>query len=185
MNAKLLEERTVFHIGTPARVERVRFAPDWGVANLIIPGAIIPFCIFHPKEAKRPMILAVVCLVVFIILWVYARHGSHARPRIDVAPALPASATDAILHLKLASFNAASQTGSTISSILSQKDRVMFADPSHGLFDEERLIAIRADGFVIQFIHRESGETRTNLVLFPYGQVTETNTMGWTIVGSY
>jgi hypothetical protein len=90
MNAKLLEERTVFHIGTPARVERVRLAPDWGVANLIIPGAIIPFCIFHPKEAKRPMILAVVCLVVFIILWVYARHGSHARPRIDVAPAVPA-----------------------------------------------------------------------------------------------
>jgi NAD-dependent DNA ligase len=29
MNAKLLEERTVFHIGTPARVERVRFAPDF------------------------------------------------------------------------------------------------------------------------------------------------------------
>ena len=29
MNAKLLEERTVFHVGTPARVERVRFAPDF------------------------------------------------------------------------------------------------------------------------------------------------------------
>ena len=31
MNAKLLEERTVFHVGTPARVERVRFAPDFHV----------------------------------------------------------------------------------------------------------------------------------------------------------
>src|SRR5437773_9794691 len=29
MNAKLLEERTVFKVGTPARVERVRFAPDF------------------------------------------------------------------------------------------------------------------------------------------------------------
>src|SRR2546430_16616154 len=29
MNAKLLEERTVFKVGPPAWVERVRFAPDF------------------------------------------------------------------------------------------------------------------------------------------------------------
>ena len=29
MNAKLLEERTIFHVGTPARVERIRFTPDF------------------------------------------------------------------------------------------------------------------------------------------------------------
>ena len=29
MNAKLLEERTVFHIATPARVERIRLATDF------------------------------------------------------------------------------------------------------------------------------------------------------------
>jgi hypothetical protein len=131
------------------------------------------------------MILAVVCLVAFVILWACARHGSHTRPRIEVTPSLPASATNAILHLKLVSFNATSQTGSTISGILSRKNQVMFADPSNGLYDEERLIAMRSDGFVIQFLHREGGEMRTNLVLFAYGQVTETNTMGWNIVGSY
>ena len=29
MNAKLLEERTVFKVGPPARVEGVRFSPDF------------------------------------------------------------------------------------------------------------------------------------------------------------
>ena len=166
-------------------VQGFRVHWGWGVANLLIPGAIIPFCIFHPKEAKKPMILAIVCLVVFMLLWVYARHRSSSRPRVEVAPALLASAKDAVLHLRLVSFNEASQTGREVSCILSRKDPGMFADPSNGRYDEERLIAIQADGFVIRFTDRVGGEMRTNFVLFPYGQTIETNTLGWSIVGNF
>jgi hypothetical protein len=157
----------------------------WGVANLLIPGAIIPFCIFHPKESKGPLILIGICLGVFLILWLCARHESSSRPRVQVAPGLSASATNAVLHLKLVSFNEASRTGSTISCILSRKNLVMFADPSNGRYDEERLIAIQTDGFVLRFTDRVGGEMRTNFVLFPYGQTTETNTLGWSVVGDY
>jgi hypothetical protein len=54
-----------------------------------------------------------------------------------------------------------------------------------GRYNEERLVAIRADGFLILFTQREGGFTQTNIILFPYGQTTETNALGWQIVGRY
>ncbi len=51
--------------------------------------------------------------------------------------------------------------------------------------EEERLIAIRADGFVMRFTKRDGGETQTNFVLFPFGQTTETNILGWKIIGNF
>lgn len=56
---------------------------------------------------------------------------------------------------------------------------------SDGRYDEERLISIKADGFVVRFTNRVGGEMQTNFVLFPYGQTTETNTLGWGIAGDY
>jgi hypothetical protein len=166
-------------------VQGFRVHWGWGVANLLIPGAIIPFCIFHPKEAKRPMILAIVCLVVFMILWAYAKYGSHTPPRIEIAPELPASAKNAVLHLELNSFNPATKMGMTESGILSRQDRVIIALPSRGIYNEKRLIAIQADGFLVQFSDRVDGEMRTNVILFPYGQTIETNILGSSIVGKY
>jgi hypothetical protein len=166
-------------------VQGFRVHWGWGVANLLIPGAIIPFCIFHFKESKRPLMLIGICLGISLILWICARHGSSSSPSVEVAPALSASATNAVLHLKLVSFNEALRTGREISCILSRKVRGMSADPSNGRYDEERLIAIQADGFVIRFTDRVGGEMRTNFVLFPYGQTTETNALGWSIVGDY
>ena len=157
----------------------------WGFANLLIPVAIIPFYILHPKVSKRPLILIGIWLSVFLTIWICARHRNSSRPRVEVAPALSASTTDAVLHLKLASFNEASRTGIRISGILGRKDPVMPGGHSNGRNDDERLIAIRADGFVVRFTDRVDGEMRTNLVLFPYGQTTETNLMAWSIVGDY
>lgn len=157
----------------------------WGVANLLIPGAFIPFCIFHPTEGKKPLILTGVWLGGILILWMFARHGNSPRSKVEVAPALSASITNAVLHLKLVSFNEASQTGRTVSCILSRENQVMFANPSIGRSDEERLTAIQADGFVIRLTDRVGGELRTNFILFPYGQTTETSTLGWSVIGDY
>lgn len=166
------------------------FKVHWGlgVANLLIPGAIIPFCILHPKESKRPLILLVACLGVFLILWVYARHGSHFRPKVEVALGSPAPAKNAVLHLRLISSSGAwgtpNWTQTVDTGILSQKI-VSLGGHSNGRDDEERLMAIQADGFVIRFTKYDAGETQTNFVIFPYGQTTKTNIMGESIVGSY
>ena len=157
---------------------KVRWA--WGLANLLIPGAIIPFCILHPKESKKPMILAGACLALFSFIWIVARYGSHSRPRVELAPALPASVTNAVLRLNLASPN----------NIETMSCSVSLKSPFHGgtpadSYDEERLAAIRSDGFLMQFTTRIGREMQTNVVLFPYGQTTETNTFTWRIVGNY
>jgi len=56
---------------------------------------------------------------------------------------------------------------------------------SSGHYDEERLLAIRADGFLMLFTKRDGGVGQTNAVLFRYGEATETNTLGWKIVGRF
>jgi hypothetical protein len=166
-------------------VQGFRVHWGWGAANLLIPLAFIPFYILHPKESKRPLILIGIWLGLFLILWTCAGHGRSSRPRVEVAPTLSASAASAVLHLKLVSFNQTSQTGITISGILSRKDPVLPGGHSDGRNDDERLIAIQADGFVIQFTEGVGGEMRTNCILFPYGQTTETNIMEWSIAGDY
>ncbi|MGA2540252.1 MAG: hypothetical protein ABSG78_01685 [Verrucomicrobiota bacterium] len=56
---------------------------------------------------------------------------------------------------------------------------------STGHYDEQRLLAIRAEGFVMLFTERDGGVVHTNAVLFRYGQTNETNTLGWKIVGRF
>jgi hypothetical protein len=110
--------------------------------------------------------------------------------KVALAPDLPASAKNAVLYLQLvASADALAtnwiQTIAGISGSLSQRMPVIPSDHSNGCYAEERLIAIQADGFVIRFTDRVGGEIRTNFVLFPFGQITETNTLGWNIIGDY
>jgi hypothetical protein len=50
---------------------------------------------------------------------------------------------------------------------------------------EERLIAINADGFKVLFTNTRGEVVQTNAVLFRYGETTDTNTIGWRIVGKY
>jgi len=166
-------------------VQGFRVHWGWGAANLLIPVAIIPFCILHPKESKRPLTLIGIWLGVFLVIWISARHGGFSRPRVEIAPALSAPATNAVLQLKLVSFDEVSRTGIKISGILSRKAPVLPGGYSNGRNDDERLIAIRADGFVVRFTDLVDGEMQTNLVLFPYDQTTETNILGWDIAGDY
>jgi hypothetical protein len=56
---------------------------------------------------------------------------------------------------------------------------------SDGQYDENRLLAIRAEGFQMLFTERDGGVVQTNIVLFRYGEDTETNTLGWKIVGRF
>ena len=56
---------------------------------------------------------------------------------------------------------------------------------SGGHYDENRLLAIRPEGFLMLFTERDSGVVQTNAVLFRYGESTETNTLGWRIIGRF
>jgi hypothetical protein len=59
-------------------------------------------------------------------------------------------------------------------------------------WDEERLIAINAEGFEMLFTKRwrwaglgQQIHNETNVILFRYGQITETNILGRSIVGKF
>jgi hypothetical protein len=45
----------------------------WGLANLLIPVAIIPFCFLYPRKSKGPLILVGVGLALLLILWIFSR----------------------------------------------------------------------------------------------------------------
>jgi hypothetical protein len=108
-------------------------------------------------------------------------------PTVAVTPGLPASATNAVLHLKRVTPSDASSTNWTqiLSGSRSLKRPVGSASDSTGRYDEDRLVAVQADGFVILFTKREGGKTQTNGVLFRFGRTTQTNTLGWRIVGDF
>jgi hypothetical protein len=166
-------------------VQGFRVHWGWGVANLLVPFAIIPFCFLHPKESKKPLILTGSGLGLLLILWVCAGHGGHSPSKVEVSPGLPASSTSAVLHLNLffPSDASAGNWTQTISGSFSLKMPGIPDIRSQG--EEERLIAIRADGFVMRFTKRDGGETQTTFVLFPFGRTTETNTLGWKIIGNF
>jgi hypothetical protein len=51
-------------------VQGFRVHWGWGVANLLIPGAIIPFCFLHFKESKKPLILFGIAVALVVVLLV-------------------------------------------------------------------------------------------------------------------
>ncbi len=111
-------------------VQGFRVHWGWGMANLLIPGAIIPFCLLHRKESKRPLILTGFSVGVILILWVCARHDGGSHSKVELSPDLPPSAKNAVLYLRLVSSSDAlstnwTRTATSISCSLSQKNPVM------------------------------------------------------------
>ncbi|HEY5234043.1 MAG TPA: hypothetical protein VIK35_10975 [Verrucomicrobiae bacterium] len=116
---------------------------------------------------------------------------------VDVSPNLPASLTNAVLFVKVfepsdplatnyASWRGSRSLnfpgGSSGSSVIGTNEK----------WDEDRLIAINAEGFEMLFTKRwrwaglgQKIHNETNVILFRYGQITETNTLGRRIVGKF
>jgi hypothetical protein len=115
---------------------------------------------------------------------------------VDVSPNLPASLTNAVLFVKVfepndpLATNYASWGGSH--SLKSPVGSSSFIIETNETWNEERLIAINAEGFEMLFTKRWRGaglgqkiHNETNVILFRYGQITETNTLGRRIVGKF
>jgi hypothetical protein len=116
---------------------------------------------------------------------------------VEVSPGLSPSVSDAVLHLSIyepvdaspTNYRSAHFGGRSLQHPVGSGGEL--ADMG-GTWDENRLIAINADGFKILFtkqwrlpgvgqeIHQE-----TNVILFRYGQVTDTNVIGWRIIGKF
>jgi len=116
---------------------------------------------------------------------------------VEVSPGLPPSASDAILNLSIYEPADASPTNyrSKIFGSRSLQYLGGFSSSSTDTgetWDENRLIAINADGFKMFFTKRwrlpglgQEIHQETNVILFRYGQVTDTNAIGWRIVGKF
>ncbi len=113
------------------------------------------------------------------------RESSHIAP-VEVSSGLPAAITNALLIVRMSKPNDASPTNykELISGTRSLQSP-MGSSSSGQNYQEERLVAIKPEGFVLLFTDREGEIVHTNLVVFPYGQTTETNALGWKIVGQY
>ena len=116
---------------------------------------------------------------------------------VEVSPGLPTSVTDAVLHLSIYEPADASPTNHRSATIESRSLQSPVGSGSTSTdtgetWNEERLIAINADGFKMLFIKqwRVSGlgqeiHRETNVMLFRYGQVTDTNAVGLKIIGKF
>ena len=107
------------------------------------------------------------------------------RPTVKIEPGLPASATNAVLQVRIHIPYGLPTNYASISGSRSLKSPVGRGSDSTGFYSEQRLVAIHSDGFVMLFTVRDAGVTKTNTVLFRYGETTETNTMGWKIDGHF
>jgi hypothetical protein len=109
------------------------------------------------------------------------------RAYVDIFPGLPASVSNAVLHLVLVTPTNASPTNYSgkVSGNRSLEYPVGSSSAGAGHYDEERLLAIRAEGFLMVFTKLKGIAVETSVVLFRYAEVTETNTLGWTIVGQF
>ena len=142
--------------------------------------------------------LSCVCLAFVIAILYYSCGWNTSRPNqtVEVSTNLPASLLNANLHLKVREPSDLLATNhESLSGDLS------LAGPDFGgssddekieKWDEMRLIAINAEGFEVRFTKRwrlsglgQKMNQETNVILFRYGQVTETNALGWKIVGKF
>lgn len=116
--------------------------------------------------------------------------GKDRKPEpgtaVEVSRGLPASITNAQLQVTMLKPADATPThyGEKISGRRSLNSPVGSSDNGQ-CFEEQRLTAVRADGFLMLFTKRDGAILQTNAVLFPYGETTETNTLGWNIIGRY
>jgi len=117
--------------------------------------------------------------------------GRKLPPRwnVEVETNLSARITNGILHLVLREPIDPLATNYSVSvgsrSLESPVGSGSGSDATHSKFDEERLIAIKTAGFEMLFTKGSNGVVNTNIIFFPYGETTETNVLGWRIVGNY
>jgi len=116
-----------------------------------------------------------------------AERKLPAHSDVEVSPGLPASVSNAVLRIiQVTPTNATPTTyREKTSGHRSLGSPVGSGGDSVGHYHENRLLAIRAEGFLMLFTSRDGGVVQTNVVLFRYGEVTETNTLGWKIVGQF
>lgn len=116
---------------------------------------------------------------------------SHNRPslepQVDVAPGLSASVTNSVLHLELWRPADVQRTNASemISSNKGLQQPTSSSGDDQGHSNEERLMAITADGFLVRFTIRNKDLSQTNTVLFRYGETNDTNIADWKIVGHF
>ena len=116
----------------------------------------------------------------------FAEPELRPRAHVEVSQGLPASATNAVLNLVLTAPSSLPNWPNKQSGPwgLMKTTTAASTDPE-GRYKEQRLLAIRPEGFVMTFAEVDTGVAYTNIVLFRYGEITETNTPRWKIVGQF
>ena len=115
---------------------------------------------------------------------------------VEVSTNLPESLRSAVLYIKVQepinpqATNYRSWSGSR--SLNSPGGSSSGEDGTMQTWDGDQLIGIDAEGFKILFTKkwrptglRQKISSETNVILFRYGQITETNTLRWKIVGKF
>jgi hypothetical protein len=149
--------------------------------------------------AIRHIVIFALLLVIALALTLLVISGGrlqHERVKlsfqkdIEVAPNLPASLSNAVLHVSCSDSLDGNWSGSR--SLNSPMGSVSSVVGTNETWNEDRLIAINAEGFKMLFTKRwrytglgQSLYQETNVILFRYGQITETNTLGRRIVGHF
>lgn len=122
--------------------------------------------------------------------------SSHPQT-VEVSSGLPASATNAVLFLRAYEFSDISSTNLYSSwggsrSMQYQGGGGSFVNGTNETWHHEQLIAINAEGFEMLFTKKwrftgpgQKINQETNVTLFRFGQITETNTLGWSIIGKF
>ena len=133
-------------------------------------------------------------ILVFALLLAFVgcsdgERKSSTRQVVEVSQNLPASLSNAVLNLHIREPIDSLATNHSIwggdRSLKSPVGSGGVIDGTNASFQEERLIAIVSDGFEVLFTRRDNGVVQTNIVLFHYGEVTQTNTLDWSIVGKF
>ncbi len=142
------------------------------------------------------------CVCIFLVAAYLYSYSSvfetvQPDPAVEVSANVPTSSSNAVLQLQVReSSNFLVTNYSSWVGNLSLTGVSSFGGSSNNetieKWDETRLITINTEGFKVLFTKRwrlaglgQKINQETNVILFRYGQVTETNALGWRIVGKF
>ena len=114
------------------------------------------------------------------VVWFPHDNGSTERPLVNVAHDAPEAARHAVLNLRVRTPNHGTSGGTR-----ALDDPVGSGSGSDGHFEEERLIAIKADGFEVLLTQGQDKTVQTATVFFPFGKSTEEKVLGCEVSGKY
>ena len=143
----------------------------------------------YNREVMMPVLRRVCAFILAVTLLGCSKHEG-ATLKVEVSPGLSASATDAVLNLSIYELLDSSPTNYRSATYESQSLQSPFCSNSsiegtNKCSQERRLVAIIPEGFKILFIRNDNGIMQGNTILFRFNQTTQTNTMGWRIVGMF